>query len=463
MMNKNCDQINSVNLHPLCGDTCSTVQPKKMRSIPSKVERILISCLECLIPFLSLQEVNALGLANQTWSKKIPAKDTKKQPYYMDRKSSLLVYCYAQNLLHNSKTHPMTSARLLRLSKLGRARGVTILPFACTRYLDLSYKDYERNILLQRLVREIPCTPELQTWHPYAHLAAQEFSNLFSEMPYYKQAIDEQVAGHGLTQLKKFTALHSLSLQGPFKDDELGALECLAGTLERLSVTSAFVSNIGLKTLTQLHALKELTLQTPNITDIGLGALSSLTQLQSLSFVAYPRITTSHFNQLTHLVALQHLSFVDCHLNNIEGLGDFTRLRSLTIRNCNGMADHHLNPLNKLTLLQHLNLSANAITDSGLAQLSGLTALQELMIEFTKVDENRLYELWGSHFPALKAVSCKRPCYPPPLKQPPDTIYYAGEGLYIRNKPELVDEEAIKRWREHFASIEKDLLRTFFM
>ena len=438
------------------GEKGSAIQLRKKQPVLSKqtvlsnrakMEKILLPCVELLMPFLALKEINSIGLTNQTWRQKILAEDPKRQPLYIDRRRSLLIYLYVQRLLRNSEANPMTSARLLELAKMGKSLDCTILPFSSTHHFTLTQEDYMRNIRLQTAIKHAP------PWHPYVHMAVKKFSA--PVLSHYKQAIDDQIEGHGLAQLKNFTSLRNLTLKGPFNDAELVFPECLAGTLERLNMISLFITDVGLKNLAPLSTLKKLTLCTPRITDEGLHALGHLAQLQSLKFVHCRDITTTRVASLAHSLSLTSLSFIECNLHDINGVENFTKLRNLALRNCFRIADEHLGPLKKLQCLQHLNLSVcKEITEQGLAKLSGHPKLQSLNLDFTAVEEGGLYELWKNHFPALKAVSRKRPYYYLHSIQRPSDIIYVGEGLYVKINP--VDVKTINLWQEYFLLMDKN-------
>lgn len=348
-----------------------------------RAERIHISLLEFMVTyFYCLREVNALSLVNHSWNEKI-AVSKKKYPC-IDRNVSLLVFLRVQESLVNTEKSSMTSDRLLRLVKIEKFFSVKILPFSHIRHFYWNEVFYEEVLSLQKI---FPHSPDVfEQWlccHHWELNPKQRklCSDPVSDLLHYKQAIDIQAEGHGLLQLRNFTALQSLNIEMDFssnalKDVDCTQIVCLKETLQSLRLQSSYITDVGLQVLLGFSALQKLELQIPEMTDdglnvlnglnslqrvsffrckkitgVGLNALTGHTALRSLNFIFCGHITAANLTQLAHLTGLQKLKFSGCPLKDAGELKSFSALRSLRFWECENVTDADLDQLKGLSSL----------------------------------------------------------------------------------------------------------------
>jgi internalin A len=148
--------------------------------------------------------------------------------------------------------------------------------------------------------------------------------------------------------LENFKNLKNLRLWGPTVDDS----------------TMEFI--IGAK------SLKSLSLESTEVTGAGLGKVTSLAGIQTISLTNAKNI----FDQ------------------DLEPLGKFPELTSLELRNCglNGKGLAHLAGLKKLKLL---DLSETFVKDAGLKNIAGLTSLEDLNLWHTLITDAGLESIAG--------------------------------------------------------------------
>lgn len=194
-------------------------------------------------------------------------------------------------------------------------------------------------------------------------------------------------------------------------------------SLTELRMGSATDDNMGL--LTRVPRLSELFLdEVTRLTNQGLGALSSLTVLHTLSIDGRVQSFRScaHLSDLTPLAGLSaltslslfalgvtdltpltHLPLSELFLDENLTLLDLAPLRamrtlhSLSLQACPMIGDAAVEALSSLASLRTLNLTdCNAITSVGLQGLSSLTSLAVLDVSGTQLTDESLHVLCRS-------------------------------------------------------------------
>ena len=139
------------------------------------------------------------------------------------------------------------------------------------------------------------------------------------------------------------------------------------------------ITDQGLLRLQNLP-LQYLDLSCCKITDVALGYLQQLLQLQRLNLKGCKAIT---YNCLVHLkdLPLQYLDLSDCPNVGLGHLQQLVKLQRLELKGCKAITDEGLVHLKNLPL-QHLNLESCRISDDGLAHLQSLTQLRHLSLAY---------------------------------------------------------------------------------
>jgi hypothetical protein len=154
--------------------------------------------------------------------------------------------------------------------------------------------------------------------------------------------------------------------------------------------------------LSDLTALRGLTLRSPKITDAGLVHLRSLVELRSLDLM-FTSVGAAGLHHLRPMTRLEFLVLNGTRVDDLAPIRHLTGLKFLSIANTR-MTDAGLTGLEGLHSLQGLDLSSTRVTDAGLEHLRGLKKLRSLRIRNTKVSNQA--------FVALQQVL-------PSLTQPP--------------------------------------------
>lgn len=175
----------------------------------------------------------------------------------------------------------------------------------------------------------------------------------------------------------------------------------LIGGYERLkSLSASGLDDDDVRRLRNLSNLDYLTLDDSHLSDEGLRIVAGFTKLRSLVIIAAPdsldgQITTDGVRQLTKLKSLQELTLVSPDLDDacLEPLGQMTGLTRLRITSPNVHGDglHHLG---RMTSLFSLDLSNCPLDRPGcLNDLSSNTGVRVLWLRGASVTDRRLNEL----------------------------------------------------------------------
>lgn len=172
--------------------------------------------------------------------------------------------------------------------------------------------------------------------------------------------------------------------------------------------------------LAALPNLEELNLYQSHATDDDLQTIGQLTRLRSLNLGVCPAITDAGIRHLSGLSELRFLNLGFCRQVTDEGfrqLADFEHLESLNL-SLTGLTDEALPSLAELSDLQTLDIDSTRVTDAGLKHLTKLNKLRSLRMVGVRVTDRGLEQLAEL-----------------PLRH-----------IYLRDT--LVTEDGIKRFRE---------------
>jgi len=207
----------------------------------------------------------------------------------------------------------------------------------------------------------------------------------------------EYVTDEGLAAIKDWKKLRILNLHGTKISD--AGLEHIAGitTLESLNVGSTLMTDVGLERLTMLTHLKELTMGgnelgdaglqalrqmhgltyldlsgrqgtdknvwTIAMTDVGLDAVLTLTELKELRFAC---VSIGVGIEGTRLGEVSVLSVTPKWL---ERIGTLPKLENLKLQGCSRINDDSVKTLMAMRALREADLQGTGVTEKGAAEL----------------------------------------------------------------------------------------------
>ena len=170
-------------------------------------------------------------------------------------------------------------------------------------------------------------------------------------------------------------SLRKLTIHSDFTNARVAAIAAIFSNLQDLYLNFAAVQGhldeVGvnaLRSLTELETLQlsHVSFETPN-------GLSSLTQLKTLEVDVCVNLASVSCLRITELVANQRR----LENNELHAIAQLPRLETLSLQCCH-LKSTQLQPLSSLTHLTDLDLTDNRITD--LAPLSPLTQLRKLVL-----------------------------------------------------------------------------------
>ncbi|MGA2796511.1 MAG: hypothetical protein ABSE63_02920 [Thermoguttaceae bacterium] len=237
---------------------------------------------------------------------------------------------------------------------------------------------------------------------------------LLDDLPKLTQlALDIRLLTHakdGLKHLQKVDKLESLILQG-YRDDanlrvlkelpSLSSLElrgydltltdkCLdfvkpLKNLDHLALWRGNWTNDGIKELTHLGTLRDLTIYSSNNIDDGLVILERTPHLQKLSLEWTP-ITNAGLEHIKNLSNLEILYLFNTNIDDagLESLKYLHSLNALDLSDTN-ITGPGLKTLSQIETLKFLALDGTKITDDGLLSLSTMRQLEQLNISNTNI------------------------------------------------------------------------------
>lgn len=211
-----------------------------------------------------------------------------------------------------------------------------------------------------------------------------------------------------LSQLSVFVNLGSegWSIGANYVNDQDAALQAADQLSPWYSIEiGANATDEHLQLLGQHRGLQIVSIESNNrISDAGLAHLAKLTNLRDLTIQPAEKVTAAGITSLAPLTNLETLFLRDVALDEDSAsvLENFTKLRSLTLINCN-LTDAALASLANLTNLEYLAIDENNIGGEGLQHLSKLTKLRTLMLGYNETAQGaRLdFNKHGKHITGL--------------------------------------------------------------
>lgn len=228
------------------------------------------------------------------------------------------------------------------------------------------------------------------SYAPIGNVGMEHISNIKTLKSLYiaRTTVDDD----GLEHIKNLTSLRDLDLGQNYITDE--GLKQLAGLteLEDLDLRETQISGAGLVHLRQMKKLKRLILYNTIVGDEGLKHLRHLESLESLSLPTHlytsnkALITNAGLAYLSELKALKRLTILNDSITE-KGVEALAKLKSLELLNIGGpnINDACMAKLAKFPALKELWIQHSAITDEGLAELKNLKSLTKLAIGYSNV------------------------------------------------------------------------------
>jgi len=172
-------------------------------------------------------------------------------------------------------------------------------------------------------------------------------------------------------------------------------------SLKRLYVHNSLITDEGLKYLSQIKTLEELSLPYRNIGDQGLVYLSNLVNLKHLSvtrdYLIDPEMDKGYYTDegvkaLSKLSQLEELSIGSRGMTDesMEYVSMLTNLKSLSLGYCMNITDKGIAKLKALKSLEHLDINHANMSISGLSALNNLFNLKRLYVEGLIQDDSIL-------------------------------------------------------------------------
>lgn len=192
-------------------------------------------------------------------------------------------------------------------------------------------------------------------------------------------SFNENITDAGLQSLKPLSKLTHLDLTYAEKITAAGVAH-LAG-LEELQILNLTHIPLGggTKHLAKMHRLTELQLERCKLTDADLAPLAGMAELRILNLEGNESVTAPGLKSLTGLRKLEELTLTSTSAND-EALGHLsglTNLKSLKV-NHTAITDQGLAHLAKMTKMVHLKIGNTGVKGSGLRHLAGMTELVSL-------------------------------------------------------------------------------------
>ncbi len=150
---------------------------------------------------------------------------------------------------------------------------------------------------------------------------------------------------------------------------------------------NAIVTDDDLKYFKYFENLSDLSIESNQITDLGIENIKSIYTIERLSLSGV-KLTNKSLNYIKKLTNIESLiigdkQFTDVCLENISGLNKITRILLLDT-SINGSGLKYFSDKKNLKII---NLSGSPILDDGLKNISGLTNITDLDLSKTKITD----------------------------------------------------------------------------
>lgn len=190
-----------------------------------------------------------------------------------------------------------------------------------------------------------------------------------------------------LTPLVRLKSLKTLELWNNQINDERAKNLGQLSSLEYLGLKGTGFADKHAVHLSKLTKLRRLDLDR-RITDLGLRSISGLVDLEELSLDG-AQITAEGLVHLARLKNLRSLRLdgADIGDDGVERLAKLHRLEILRLRGC-GLTDKAFSSLVRIKRLKYLDLASNELTDKGFEHLPKLAKLEGIDLRGTQVTGN---------------------------------------------------------------------------
>jgi Leucine Rich Repeat (LRR) protein len=187
-----------------------------------------------------------------------------------------------------------------------------------------------------------------------------------------------------------FVDIEHVSFPQDATDEQLAKLVGLPH-LKDVDVQGPAITDVGLKYLTKLPALRRLSVGKPTITANGIGQLREAPALREL-WLWGPTITDETIESLGELSTLTGLMLARCKVtsNGLAPVARLTGLEFLMIHDVSDIDDTAMQYVGSLRNLKHLMLVEVGIGDEGFEQIEQLRGLEELDVFFCQITDSGL-------------------------------------------------------------------------
>lgn len=215
-----------------------------------------------------------------------------------------------------------------------------------------------------------------------------------------------QITDVGIAYLRMLHDLLELHVDRTGLTDKGMAYIAEIKSLKNLSVRGNAITDDGVKAISGLR-LRSLFLSGTSVTDETLKVLSSMKDLQRLSFRSCGKISGSGLKYLLELPTLQYLDFENCYLSpeGIESLGQMKHLIALEFGHTRLTADG-INKLSRIQTLEYLNLNGSTVDSAWIEALSKLPRLRSLVLNVCRIDP-RAIAMIPEHLPNLTQLQMR--------------------------------------------------------
>lgn len=237
----------------------------------------------------------------------------------------------------------------------------------------------------------------------------------------YLNVSHTKVTDTGLEALTQLPALKALTISQNITDKGASHLSALV-RLEELDLDGARITDEGMAPLKKLSRLRSLVLSNTQVTDAGLIPLLGHDRLETL--VLSRGISDGGVKTLVNLKGLTSLDGSATRITD-GGWKRFGSMHQLKVLYLNPEAgDAALQALAEIKGLEILDLTGTRVTDAGMAFLAGLTQLKEVALTQTVVSDTGLAQLAKSRSLRVLELSNTR-------------VSPTGMALVAKNHPKL--------------------------
>ncbi len=199
-----------------------------------------------------------------------------------------------------------------------------------------------------------------------------------------------QLTEKGISVLKSFPALETLSLEGIYLSDSSAQALSTLSNLKDLDISDTSISDKGMRCLTKLTKLERLAVKRLNLSDSACGAIAQMTQLKKLDLYRSDlNNKVALFLPLTHLIDLRlHESSInDAALDTVA---HFQSVQELDLNGNQAIHDEGVRKLRGLKHLRWIGLGGTGITSKTLDVIANYSTLEDLGARNTLVDDSNL-------------------------------------------------------------------------